>query len=138
MRFLEKLVLQNKSAVAEKPLQADVIALQKEFVRHGLPFLPSEFICFLKKFNGVKGIDSSILGIPPLQNKMLDIWDVNQKIQLAKNQIIIGYDDFCFLLYDGNAEQYTLVTRDLSATLETFEKDEWEDALLSIIHFDNV
>ena len=139
MSALLKLIMKNKSAKAELPLQKkDIIFTQKNLHQNGRPFLPTEFIRFLEKCNGVEGIDSAILGIPPVQNKRLDLIAFNQIRDMPQGKTILGYDDFCFLIFDNNQEQYALISHDLQTTLETFEKDEWEDALLSIIHFDHV
>ena len=138
MTDLEKAIRQNTSCSYEKPLTEDVILLQKKLVANGFDFLPTEFVAFLKKMNGVMGDASCILGIPPVQNKLLDIWRFNQSMHLPNHAVVLGFDDFAYLLYDAAQKQYRLLSRDLQTTLETFEKDEWEDALRSIIHFDNV
>ena len=139
MGALLKMIRNNKSARAELPLEKkDIIVAQKELLKDKHPFLPTEFIHFLEKCNGVEGIDSAILGIPPVQNKALDLIAFNKMKNPPQGKTILGYDDFCFLIFDNNLEQYALISHDLSTTLETFEKHEWEDALLSIIHFDNV
>ena len=139
MGELLKLIRKNKGTKTELPLQKkDVIAAQKELNKDGYFSLPVEFIRFLEKCNGVEGVDSAILGIPPVQNQALDLMAFNKVKNTPQGMIILGYDDFCFLVFDNHQEQYALISHDLQTTLETFEKEEWEDALLSIIHFDNV
>ena len=139
MGALLKLIRKNKSARTEPPLEKkDIIVAQKELVKDNCPFLPAEFIRFLENYNGVEGVDSAILGIPPVQNKALDLIAFNKIRKTPQGMTILGYDDFCFLIFDNNLEQYALISHDLQTTLETFAKEEWEDALLSIIHFDNV
>lgn len=139
MGELLNLIRKNKGSKTALPLQKkDIIAAQKELNKDKLSSLPADFIRFLEKCNGVEGVDSTILGIPPIQNQTLDLIAFNKLKNTPQGMIILGYDDFCFLVFDNNQEQYALISHDLQTTLETFEKEEWEDALLSIIHFDNV
>lgn len=139
MQSLIRLLKKNKSVRCENPLKtADIIQTQKALVKQGCPFLPAEFIDFLKSCNGAKGVDSVIFGIPPLANEDLDIIKFNQALTMPKGYAVLGMDDFCYLVYDQQSEQYRLLTRDSGVILETFNQNELEDALTGIIHLDEL
>ncbi len=121
----------------ENPLaMKDVIQAQKELVRAGFPFLPVAFLNFLRHYNGVKAEDSAILGIPPLKNPMLDIKMFNCEHNVAADKVILGYDDFCFLVYDTENKVYQLVDRSSPLVVEEFAEDELGYALNSVLHVD--
>ncbi len=114
--------------------QKDVIETQKELVKMGYPFLPLEFIGFLKNYNGLKGEDCGILGISPA-DRVLDILVFNEIHNGSKDMVILGYDDFCFLVYDEVQKDYLLVDRQTGDELESFSADGLPEALNAIIHY---
>ena len=133
-RFLE-LIDNSKICYKEKPLQSiDIIKTQKELVKSGCPFLPSEFIDFLKQYNGVMASDSAILGIPPLENERLNIVDFNAEYNALLNIAILGYDDSAFLVYDNAENKYKLIDRYDGIMLDEYLEDELVYALNSILH----
>lgn len=133
LKFLE----QSKYVKREKALNIkDVITAQKDLVRVGFPFLPTDFLEFLRHYNGVKASDSAILGIPPLENPELDIKAFNQEFNAAPDKVILGYDDFVFLIYDHEDKVYQLVDKSGALVLEEFAEDELGYALNSVLHVD--
>ena len=134
--FLDFLA-RSKYVELEKPLEIkDVIQAQKELVREGFPFLPTDFLEFLRHYNGVKAADSAILGIPPLHHPDLDIKSFNQEFNTDSDKVILGYDDFGFLIYDSQNKVYQLVDRGGVMVLEEFAEDELGYALNSVLHVD--
>ena len=134
--FLDFLA-RSKYVELEKPLEIkDVIQAQKELVREGFPFLPTDFLEFLRHYNGVKAADSAILGIPPLPHPDLDIKSFNQEFNTDSDKVILGYDDFGFLIYDSQNKVYQLVDRGGVMVLEEFAEDELGYALNSVLHVD--
>ena len=105
-------------------------------MRVGFPFLPTDFLEFLRHYNGVKASDSAILGIPPLENPELDIKAFNQEFNAAPDKVILGYDDFVFLIYDHENKVYQLVDKSGALVLEEFAEDELGYALNSVLHVD--
>jgi|GEM_PF-4508939 len=112
----------------------DVIEIQKELVKNGYPLLPLEFIGFLKYYNGLKGEDSAILGVLP-KDEWLDIVAFNEMHNGSKDMVILGYDDFCFLVYDEMQKDYLLVDRDTGDEVESFSADGLAEGLSSILHY---
>ena len=111
----------------------DVIETQKELVKSGYPLLPLDFITFLKSYNGLRGEDSAILGISP-KNRELDIVVFNEIHNGSEDMIILGYDDFCFLVYDEQEKDYLFVDRTTGEELESFSADGLAEALSAVIH----
>lgn len=139
MSSLARMVLKSRQITPQSPLQVkDVIEAQKEILSQKGVFLPKEFISFLKECNGLEGADSVILGIPPIKNERLNLLSFNALKEMPPKVVILGYDDFCFLVYDADDNLYKLIDKEAKTVLENFENKEWEDALLSIIHIDDV
>lgn len=119
----------------EKPLNVkNVVLAQKELTRQGLPMLPQLFLDFLRQYNGVSAQDSKILGVPPLENANLDIIEFNRDFNQSADMVILGYDDFGFLVYNAAAKTYQLVDKDSAMVLEEFADNELEYAVMSVLH----
>lgn len=119
----------------EAPLESkNVILTQKELVRNGYPFLPVSFLEFLQLCNGISGIDSAILGVSPDGSDNLDIIAYNQLFNATADLVIIGYDDFAFLVYNRAQNLYQLVDRDSNMVLEGYQEQELKYALNTILH----
>lgn len=139
MSTLSRMILKSRQITPEAPWKVkDVIEAQKELVLKSGVFLPLSFIAFLKVCNGLEGADSAVLGIPPVKNERLNIINFNAQRDLPEKTLILGYDDFCFLVYDDHDKLYKLTDKETGMILESFEETKWEDALLSIIHIDDV
>lgn len=135
-KFLN-LLAHNKYLHKEEPLAVkDVILTQKKLVKRGYPFLPEAFLRFLQHYNGVSANDSAILGIPPLAESKLDIVKYNCEFNLNASLVILGYDDFGFLVYNHTLNCYQLVDKGGNMVLEEFADDELEYALISVLHVD--
>ena len=133
-KFIE--MLQSESVLEkQKPLRSvDVIEAQKRLVKEGYPLLPAQFIDFLKVCNGLRGESCAVFGIDP-DDKLLDIVDFNKEHNASKSKVILGYDDFCFLVYDSSKERYALLDREDGDDLDDFLKDSLDYALSAILHF---
>lgn len=95
--------------------------------------LPEQYMRFLGLYNGISGNGFALLalGADP------DIRTFNQKHNKSAHQLILGYDEFSFLVYDSEQKLYLLVDRSSSEVIEEFLEDEFEFALNSILHFEN-
>ncbi len=134
--FLEFLA-QNKYIERENPLDVkDIIKAQKTLVHDGFPFLPTEFLEFLRHYNGIKAQDSAVLGIPPLKNPELDIRNFNREFNATPENVILGYDDFSFLIYNHQNNVYQLVDKTGTMVLEEFFEGELGYALNMVLHID--
>ena len=135
-KFLN-LLAHNKYLHKEEPLAVkDVILTQKKMVKRGYPFLPEAFLRFLQHYNGVSANDSAILGIPPLAESKLDIVKYNREFNHNASLVILGYDDFGFLVYNHPLNCYQLVDKGGNMVLEEFADDELEYALISVLPVD--
>lgn len=112
----------------------DIISVQKALTRQGLPVLPSAFINFLRHYNGVKSQDSHILGIAPVSDEQEDIVSFNDEYNQSSDMVILGYDDFGYLVYNTSTKTYQLVDKEGGMVIEEFFEDELEYALISVIH----
>lgn len=135
MRKLAEFLAQCGYVHLEKPLNVkNVVLAQKELTRQGLPMLPPFFLDFLRQYNGLSAQDSKILGIPPLANANLDIIEFNQDFNQSDDMVILGCDDFGFLVYNAAAKTYQLIDKDSSMVLEEFADNELEYAVMSVLH----
>lgn len=135
MQRLLNLIEKNNVCHKEAPLKTvDVIKTQKELVKLGCPFLPVEYIDFLKQYNGVSSSDCAILGIPPLDDDRLNIVEYNSQFNASSDITILGYDDDAYLVYDNQENNYKLVERTTMQVLEVYSNDELVYALNSILH----
>jgi len=134
MNFIQTLKENGYQTQSTPFSKQDVIESQKELVKKGYPFLPLEFISFLKSYNGLRGEDSAVLGIAPKDNS-LDIITFNEMHNESDDMVILGYDDFCFLVYDEQEKDYLLIDRTTGDELESFSADGLSEALNSILHY---
>ena len=134
MNFIQTLKENGYKVQETRFAQKDVIETQKELVKQGYPFLPLEFISFLKSYNGLRGEDSAILGVLP-KDKGLDIVTFNEIHNGSKDMVILGYDDFCFFVYDEFQKDYLLVDRETGDELESFSAEGLPEGLSSILHY---
>lgn len=137
MRRFLKFLEQNKTVKLEAPLAVkDVIRTQKELMRDGYPYIPEGYLKFLQIYNGVKGQDSALLGINP-QRTELDLLEFNRTSNDTNDQVILGYDEFCYLVYNSSSQQYQIVDNDIASVVEEFATDELEYALNVILNVDD-
>ncbi|MBO7605015.1 MAG: hypothetical protein J6S61_00925 [Elusimicrobiaceae bacterium] len=132
---LLKFINENHLLKKEKPLEVkDVIEAQKELVQSGFRLLPEEFIGLLKICNGIQSGAGAILGIGP-KNKALDIVSFNKTYNRSISKVILGYDDFAYLVYDFQQKKYILIDRGDGMELDDFLNDEFVSAVSSVLHF---
>ena len=135
MNRLLELIAKSDVCHKENALKSvDIIRTQKDLVKMGCPFLPVEFIDFLKHYNGVSASDCAILGVPPLEDDRLNIVEFNKQYNGSTNMAILGYDDSAFLVYDNNENLYKLLDRADLVLLDEYAHDELVYALNSILH----
>ncbi|MBE6450673.1 MAG: hypothetical protein E7016_01770 [Alphaproteobacteria bacterium] len=135
MNRLLELIAKSDVCHKENALKSvDIIRTQKDLVKMGCPFLPVEFIDFLKHYNGVSASDCAILGVPPLEDDRLNIVEFNKQYNSSTNMAILGYDDSAFLVYDNNENLYKLLDRADLVLLDEYAPDEIVYALNSILH----
>lgn len=130
-----KSLKESKYLEPETPLAVkNTIIAQKELTKQGLVMLPTAFIEFLYHCNGVSAQDSCILGIPPVNNNKLDIIEFNKDYNRSDDMVILGYDDFAFLVYNTTSKTYQLVDKESQMVLEEFQDNELKYAVMSVLH----
>jgi len=135
MSELFQLLAQNAALKKENPLSPkDIIGAQKELTHAGFPIIPEQFLLLLRQFNGIKGEDGAVLGISP-KNKLLDILVFNKAHNASAQKIILGYDDFAFLVFDSAEQKYFLIDRTDGTELDDFLESEFSSAVSNILHF---
>jgi len=135
MEELVSMIKKEGGLKKQAPLLLEkVIESQKELVKSGFVMLPSEFVDFLRIYNGVRADACAILGVEP-EDAFLDIVSFNKLHNAAEDKVILGYDDFCFLVYDASRECYLLLDREDGEELDDFSKDSLAYALSAILHF---
>lgn len=135
MNELFQLLARNADLKKGNPLlPKDIIGAQKELTHAGFPIIPEQFLLLLRQFNGIKSEDGAILGISP-KNRLLDILVFNKAHNASAQKIILGYDDFAFLVFDDTEQKYFLIDRTDGAELDDFLESEFSSAINSILHF---
>ena len=126
---------ENNFLKKENPLQIrDIIEAQKDLLQSGFQPLPESFISVLKICNGVQSEGGILLGINPNDN-LLNISEFNKTHNQSTKRIILGYDDFAFLVYDFERQCYLLLDRHDGLELDDFKQNELLSALISVLHF---
>ena len=113
---------------------ATTSSTSKDLLQSGFHPLPESFISVLKICNGVKSEGGILLGIAP-KEKSFDIADFNKLHNHSTQKIILGYDDFAFLVYDFTRQCYLLIDRHDGLELDDFKENELLSALISVLHF---
>ena len=114
-------------------LPRELIEEQKKLLQSGFKTLPENFINLLKTSNGIQSEAGTILGIWP-QNSNRDISAFNLAHNRSTQKIILGYDDFAFLVYDFERRLYLLIDRQDGIELDDFLESELPSALISVLH----
>ncbi len=135
MKKLMEFLTSHKEFDIEAPLDAkDLILLQKNFAKNNYPMLPLSFLHFLQHANGISTGESVILGINDGAGEVPDIVMYNQMFNQTNDQVIIGYDDFDFLVYNHTSQKYQLIDREDNVVVEEYAEDDLEYALTSVLH----
>lgn len=101
---------------------ADVADAQRTLVDNKIIPIPNSFINFLEEFNGINYNGGEIFGIKPPGNLSGDIVDVNlEQERLPKsNYLILGVDDFDYLIYNQKKTLYQIVDKTDLEVLEEY------------------
>ena len=93
-----------------------------------------DFYKLLRNFNGLSNNGCYILGINPENNFFQNLIDYNvkQKDNLTKNEIILGYDDAHWMVYNQTDKNYKIIDPD-DGSEEATTKD-LAEAVAFILH----
>lgn len=134
MTDISNFFTENNFLKKEEPVQPRLlIETQKDLLQAGFQPLPENFSSFLKISNGLQTEAGTLLGIYP-KNTTRDISAFNQTYNHSTQKIILGYDDFAFLVYDFGRQSYLLIDRHDGLELDDFLESELASALISVLH----
>ncbi|MBP5215847.1 MAG: hypothetical protein J6039_04750 [Alphaproteobacteria bacterium] len=123
--------LQDRKCYHGEPLEPEaLIVAQKYLYNMGLGSIPASYSEFLKHYNGLKYDGSYLFGATVDDD--LDIIDKNEQMNKPQNCMLLGYNDFDLLCYNGGKKQYQIVDRSDFAVLETYDENECGSALSEI------
>lgn len=122
----------KKITAGEKLISEALIVAQKILVNMGLDFVPSSYVQFLKKYNGVKSEAAFLCGATVDDD--MDIVDKNRDIPKPEHCILLGYNQKSLLCFNYKTKKYQIVDKDGFAVLNTFNDNELGKALDKIFN----
>lgn len=132
MSELAKIIEDSDELWCGEGVDARKILIYKiEMKKKELPELPSEFADFLKECNGVRGCCCEIFAMNP-DGPFSDILSENLRAGMGGSDgIILGYNDFDFLVYDSENREYQLRDKDGMEISASYQN--WEDAAAALL-----
>ncbi len=108
-----------------------VLIYKIEMKRSRLAELPDDFANFLKECNGVRGSGCEIFAVNP-DGPFSDLIHENLKNAMADTgALILGYNDFDYLVYDSEAVLYQL--RDKNDMALNGNYADWDSAAAALL-----
>lgn len=132
MSELAKIIEDSDELWCGEGVDARKILIYKiEMKKKELPELPSEFADFLKECNGVRGSGCEIFAMNP-DVPFSDILSENLRAGMGSSGgVILGYNDFDFLVYDSENREYQLRDKDGMEISASYQS--WEDAAAALL-----
>ena len=125
--------LEGKSFRAGEPLEKEaVIVAQKVLYNMGMDFIPQSYVAFLKHYNGIKANGSFLFGATVDDD--LDIIDQNEQLPRPENVILLGCNEFDYLVYNYVLREYQIIDREDFEVLEKYTEKELGNALNEIFN----
>ncbi|MDR1694193.1 MAG: hypothetical protein LBR70_03255 [Lactobacillaceae bacterium] len=108
------------------PNSADIADTQRALVENKIATIPNSFIDFLESINGINYKGGEIFGINPPSNLAGDILDINLKQErfIKSKYIILGVDDFDYLVYNQEKSLYQIIDKSDLEVLEEYPEAE--------------
>lgn len=122
---MQKLIqtLQNLPLrLTAKPASTEqIIRTQQDLKINNIAAIPQDFTELLHQINTIEHDGCYLFGINP-RSYYLDIFAENEMINLPnkENLLILGYDDFDYLIYNQTKECYQIIDKDSIEVLQTF------------------
>lgn len=126
---------QNEDIGRNKPISEVKIAIGVLKLKEaGLPEPCTDYYKLLRNFNGISNNGCYIMGINPESTFFPNLVDYNlrEKENLEKNEIILGYDDAYWLVYNQNSKKYRIIDPDDYS--EEGTTDNFAEAVPYILH----
>ena len=125
--------LEGKSFQAGEPLEKEaVIVAQKVLYNMGMDFIPQTYVAFLKHYNGIKANGCYLFGATVDDD--LDIIDQNEQLPRPKNAILLGRNEFDYLVYNYVVKEYQIIDQEDFEVLENYQENELGNALNEIFN----
>ena len=104
----------------------------KGMVEAGFADLPEEYIKFCSHFNGVWTDGTQVYAIDPEEGFLEDVLAKNDDwiYATSQQQLVLGENDFDFLVYDAEEEVYFMLDKDYGKLGRRFEELEQAVAVL--------
>ncbi len=123
--------LEGKSFRAGEPLEKEaVIVAQKVLYNMGMDFIPQTYVAFLKHYNGIKANGSYLFGATVDDD--LDIIDQNEQLPRPENVILLGCNEFDYLVYNYVLKEYQIIDREDFTIIDEYKESEIGYALSQI------
>lgn len=74
----------------------------------GLPAIPQEYQILLAEFNGITFDGTNLMGINP-EGPFYDILDENLAIDTDDETLVLGFDEFDYLIWNPQSSRYQIV-----------------------------
>ena len=132
MSELAKIIENSDELWCGEGIDARKILIYKiEMKKKKLPELPSEFADFLKECNGVRGSGCEIYAVNP-DGPFSDILAENLLAGMGgSGGVILGYNDFDFLVYDAENREYQLRDKDGMEISASYQ--DWEEVAAAVL-----
>ncbi len=110
------LMLTAKPASTEQ-----IIRAQQDLKINNIAAIPQDFTELLHQINTIEYDGCYLFGINP-RSYYLDIFAENEMIDLPnkENLLILGYDEFDYLIYNHTKECYQIIDKDSIEVIQTF------------------
>lgn len=105
---------------------AEIADAQRILVDNKISPIPNSFLNFLEHFNGIAYNGGEIFGVRPPNNLAGDIVDINleQEVFIKSKYIILGIDDFDYLVFNNEKSLYQIVDKTDLEVLEEYSEVE--------------
>lgn len=114
MKELLNIIAQNKEIGFGEAVDARKVALAKlDLKQKGLAMFSDDFAELLKTYNGLSNDGHYVLAVDPKSSYFDDIVKFNEHAFLEDKQncVIIGYDEFDYVVYNQKTNTYQVLDR---------------------------
>lgn len=108
--------------LAGHPLDsADIILCQRRLKLNNRPSVPADYAAFLHFFNSFSYEGCHLFGISPQRESEFDLLSENALINVPhpEKQLILGFNEMDYLLWDALAQNYQTVDKNTFEVLNT-------------------
>ena len=117
--YLTRLALENNVLLASPPDTKLIIRTQQDLRFNHLPQLPDDFVELLHHVNLFECDGVALFGVNP-RSYYLDVFAENVQLELERHNdiLVLGRDEFSFLIYNAPLDGYQIVDKDNLAVVK--------------------